>query len=141
MKVRTFSLGAGADVVNFDTITTSADKNSITGFTTGTDKLHFDATTFTGASGYSSSSGYTDLTSSTVLAKGKIYKATESVIKGTLSGAQTAAGKYIFIATDTGDIYAANIVTGTSQTAIADTNIIGTVGSSVTLAAGDFIVE
>ena len=135
------SLGAGADVVNFDTITTSADKNSITDFTTGTDKLHFDATTFTGASGYSSSSGYTDLSSDTVLAKGKIYKAEASVITGTLSGSQTAAGKYIFIATDTGDIYAANIVTGTSQTAITDTNIIGTVGSSVTLAAGDFIVE
>ena len=132
---------AGVDVVNFDTITTSANKNSITGFTTGTDKLHFDATTFTGANGYNSSTGYTTLEASTVLATGKIYKAEASVITGTLSGSQTAAGKYIFIATDTGDIYAADIVTGSSQTGITSSNIIGTVGSSVTLEAGDFIVE
>ena len=141
--MRTFSLGAGADVVKF-TSASSADANTITNFGTDTvkDKLSFDKTNVFKVAGTASSF---DNASIANIASNKVYKGTAEQIKAIKSSdnSGTSLGTTFAIATDTGDIYAVTDTGKTGETVITD--VIGNVGTTAATAItsgtfNDFIV-
>ena len=131
--MRTFSLGAGADVVKF-TSASSADANTIIGFsTTGTkkDKLSFDKTNVfkaaASADAFTAANGNT-----TTIASDEVYKGTATQIKAIKNSSSDALGTTFAIATDTGEIYAVTDKGGNSG--VVDTVVIGSVDAAAAVA-------
>ena len=134
--MRTFSLGAGADVVKF-TSASSADANTITNFTVANDKLSFDKTAFTGyASG--SISAFEDAYDNSGSSYKTATKGNAYFIDGvthTLENAKTefkngsaAAGITIVVDQSNGNIYAFNF--NSTSAAATSFDLVGTVGSA-----------
>lgn len=105
MEVRTFTLGAGADVVKF-TVAAANNENTITNFTVANDKLSFDKTAFDGFS--SAADTITEVSSATNVDT----SSNTAIFRGTLDNLKThlkakAAGDdtkvVIAIATDVGN--------------------------------------
>ena len=80
--MRTFSLGAGADVVKF-TSASADDANTITKFTVANDKLSFDKTAFDGFS--SAADKITEVSSATTVTT----SSNTAIFRGTLSNLET----------------------------------------------------
>ena len=140
--MRTFSLGAGADVVKF-TSASSADANTIIGFsTTGTkkDKLSFDKTNVFKAA--ANADAFIAANGNTTIASDKVYKGTATQIKAIKNSSSDALGTTFAIATDTGEIYAVTDKGGASG--FVDTVVIGSVDAAaavaITSAFSDFIL-
>ena len=135
--MRTFSLGAGADVVKF-TSTSADDANTIKNFTVTNDKLSFSKTTYTGLA---SATNVTTLSTTGAKVSGtdKIYVGTKEQIESLKS---TQGGDKVYVAIVTsGDTGLGNIYTvtdsGTDNQAITPV-LIGSIDNVAGLSFANF---
>ena len=119
--MRTFSLGAGADVVKF-TAATTGNENNITNFGT-TDKLSFLKTAF-GNISWQTSSGFTETFSSNNIETNKVYFGT-AITDDALDGLATSGDVKALAITQTGKIYylVDDNSTGVTPTLVGSVNI------------------
>ena len=99
--MRTFSLGAGADVVKF-TLATAGNENNITNFGT-TDKLSFLKTAF-GSITWQASSGFTSTFSSDNIAANKVYFGA-AITDAAVNSLSSSGSANALAITQTGKIY------------------------------------
>ena len=119
--MRTFSLGAGADVVKF-TAATTGNENNITNFGT-TDKLSFSATAF--SNNWTASSNFeSTFKDGTKIESNKVYFGT-AITDDALAGLATSGDVKALAITQTGKIYylVDDNSTGVTPTLVGSVNI------------------